>query len=155
MAALVERSKREIPHFYLQRDVNVESADRRRKKWNVEHPELKATWNEIFVRAAAQALGDVPRMNTSFASGRFQEHEECDVLVVAGEEGRPRTPAHRASGKKNAPRGPATVGTHSFRLGAATPRAGRRSSVVLVKNRFWPCGTRPRPVRRPIENSAD
>ena len=87
MAAMVERSKREIPHFYLQRDVNVESADRRRKKWNVEHPELKATWNEIFVRAAAQALGDVTRLNTSFASGRFQEHEECDVLVVAAEEG--------------------------------------------------------------------
>ncbi len=88
MAAMVEQSKREIPHFYLQRDVNVESADRGRKKWNVEHPELKATWNEIFVRAAARALGDLPRLNTSFASGRFQEHEECDVLVVSGEEGR-------------------------------------------------------------------
>lgn len=88
MAALVEKSKREIPHFYLRRDVNVEPADSRRKKWNVEHPELKATWNEVFVLAASRALKDVPRLNTSFEDGRLQEHEECHVLVVAAEEGR-------------------------------------------------------------------
>ncbi len=82
MAALVTRSMQTIPHFYLSADVEVSAAELWREKWNALHPELRATLNDVFVRAASQALGDTPRMNVSYSEGKYEAKSEADLLLV-------------------------------------------------------------------------
>jgi pyruvate dehydrogenase E2 component (dihydrolipoamide acetyltransferase) len=83
MAALVTRSMQTIPHFYMTRDMDVAAAECWRENWNAAHPELAATFNDIFVRAASKALRDTPRMNVSFQDGRFEPRSGAGVLMVA------------------------------------------------------------------------
>jgi pyruvate dehydrogenase E2 component (dihydrolipoamide acetyltransferase) len=88
MAALVTRSKQTIPHFYLTADVDVSAAERWREQWNAAHPDLSATVNDVFVRAAAKALEEVPSLNVSYRDGRYEQNPAADVvLIVAFESG--------------------------------------------------------------------
>lgn len=82
MATLVTRSLRTIPHFYLTADVDMSAAESWREQWNAAHPELPATLNDIFVRAASQALRDVPGLNVSYHEGRYEPRTAADVLLV-------------------------------------------------------------------------
>ncbi len=83
MAATVVSSKRDIPHFYASRDVNVTTAAGWRTNWNERHPDLHASFNDVFVRTAARALRDVPRMNVSLRGGIYETRTVADVLLVA------------------------------------------------------------------------
>lgn len=88
MAVLVTRSTQIIPHFYLTADVGVSAAERWREQWNAAHPGLPATFNDVFVRAASNALRDVPQLNVSYQEGRYESRSTADVLlVVAVEQG--------------------------------------------------------------------
>ncbi len=99
MAALTAESKRTIPHFYATRDVDVAAAAAWRDEWNAAHPELKASFNEIFARAAAQALADVPQVNTAYHNGSYESRREADILVVvAGQAGLSLVPLAAADG---------------------------------------------------------
>lgn len=82
MAALVTKSMQTIPHFYVSADVDVSAAESWRKKWNASHPELRATLNDVFARAASQALRDIPRLNVSYHDGQYEQKTESDILLV-------------------------------------------------------------------------
>jgi pyruvate dehydrogenase E2 component (dihydrolipoamide acetyltransferase) len=62
MASMVAASKRDIPHFYATVDVDTSAAERWRADWNSSRPGLHASINDIFVRCAARALVDTPRL---------------------------------------------------------------------------------------------
>jgi pyruvate dehydrogenase E2 component (dihydrolipoamide acetyltransferase) len=83
MAALVGLSKQTIPHFYLSADVDVAAAEQWRENWNADHPDLSASLNDLFVRAAARALRDVPGLNVAYREGKFETKARADVLLVA------------------------------------------------------------------------
>ena len=88
MAAITVESKKHIPHFYLTRELDVESAAQWRAEWNQKHPEAKATFNDLFVLAAAKALRDIPRVNMVVRDGNYEQRNTADiVLVVAEDEG--------------------------------------------------------------------
>jgi pyruvate dehydrogenase E2 component (dihydrolipoamide acetyltransferase) len=82
MAALTSKSKQTIPHFYVTSDVDVSSAEQWRVQWNAAHPDLPATANDVFVRAASNALRDVPSMNLAFENGRYEQRLAADVLLI-------------------------------------------------------------------------
>jgi pyruvate dehydrogenase E2 component (dihydrolipoamide acetyltransferase) len=86
MAATVANSKRDIPHFYATRDLEVTSAARWRDRWNEAHAGVHASFNDVFVRCAALALGDVPRLNVAYKDGAFAERAAADVLLVVARE---------------------------------------------------------------------
>jgi pyruvate dehydrogenase E2 component (dihydrolipoamide acetyltransferase) len=86
MAATAVASKRDIPHFYATLDVSMTRATEWRTQWNKAHPSLHATWNDLFVRSAAQSLRDVPRMNVSYRDGAYQQRSVADVLLVIARE---------------------------------------------------------------------
>jgi pyruvate dehydrogenase E2 component (dihydrolipoamide acetyltransferase) len=86
MAAATLASKRDIPHFYVTRDVWLKHADQWRKTWNRFSSNPHASWNDIFVRCAAQALkaGDgLIAAGTEAAMGR---QGGKDILVISGNE---------------------------------------------------------------------
>jgi pyruvate dehydrogenase E2 component (dihydrolipoamide acetyltransferase) len=86
MAALTSKSKQTIPHFYVTVDVDASAATQWREKWNESHPDLPATVNDIFVRAAAKALRAVPRLNVSYGDGQLKPHSAADILLVVAVE---------------------------------------------------------------------
>lgn len=86
MAATTANSKRDIPHFYATRDLEVASAARWRDRWNETQNGAHASFNDVFVRCAAKALGDVPRLNLAYKDGAFEQRSAADVLLVVARE---------------------------------------------------------------------
>ncbi len=86
MAATVVASKRDIPHFYATTDVSMSHAAAWRTAWNEKHPELHATYNDLFVLCAARSLRDNPRLNVSYSNGSYQQHDAADVALVVAHE---------------------------------------------------------------------
>ena len=82
MAAITTRSTAIIPHFHVTVDVEASSAIQWRSGWNAAHPELHASLNDVFVRAASLALTDVPRLNVRYLEGKLEERPAPDVLLV-------------------------------------------------------------------------
>jgi pyruvate dehydrogenase E2 component (dihydrolipoamide acetyltransferase) len=82
MAAMTAKSVADIPHFYLTVDVNVSGLLNWRSHWNHTHPDLRASVNDIFVRAAALALKDVPHLNVRYSEGKVERQTRSDVLLV-------------------------------------------------------------------------
>jgi pyruvate dehydrogenase E2 component (dihydrolipoamide acetyltransferase) len=82
-------SKREIPHFYV--TVEVDMQDAVRLKASLEATELfeeTVTYNDIIVKACALALGRYPRMNASYADEGIVIHPNINIgVAVAVEDG--------------------------------------------------------------------
>ncbi len=82
MAAITTKSIQSIPHFHVTVDANVSALLAWRIRWNEDHPELRLSLNDIFVRAAALALRDVPALNVHYSNGAFEQRTDADVLLV-------------------------------------------------------------------------
>lgn len=72
IATAVSRSKREIPHYYLEHDVDVHAT----LAWLAEHNAARAITERVLpaallVRATVQALARFPDFNGTFADGAF------------------------------------------------------------------------------------
>ncbi len=82
-------SKREIPHFYVTVEVDME--DVVRLKASLEATEVfeeTVTYNDIIVKACALALGRYPRMNASYVDEGIVIHPNINIgVAVAVEDG--------------------------------------------------------------------
>ena len=82
MAAITTRSVQSIPHFDVTVDADASALLAWRSRWNEDHPELRLSLNDIFVRAAALALRDVPELNVHYANGVVEQRTAADLLLV-------------------------------------------------------------------------
>ncbi len=82
-------SKREIPHFYVTVEVDMDEAVR--LKGSLEATELfeqDITYNDIIVKACALALGRYPRINASYEDDGITIHPNINIgVAVAVEDG--------------------------------------------------------------------
>jgi len=80
-------SKTTVPHFYLTIEVDMSNAIAFRKKINAENGS-KVAYNDIIIKACADAYSDVPRMNAAWAEDHVEVFEQVDIaLAVAIEDG--------------------------------------------------------------------
>ena len=86
MDALTTKSKQTIPHFYVSVDVDMAAAELWWENWNAAHPNLTASVNDVLVRAAAEALMDVPRLNVACREGKAEPRATADILLVVAVE---------------------------------------------------------------------
>jgi pyruvate dehydrogenase E2 component (dihydrolipoamide acetyltransferase) len=83
MAEITLRSAQTIPHFYVTSDMDLSVALEWREKWNAQYPDLRASINALFVRAASKALFESPQFNTVFNDGKFERKNPTgDTLIV-------------------------------------------------------------------------
>jgi pyruvate dehydrogenase E2 component (dihydrolipoamide acetyltransferase) len=81
-------SKTTVPHFYLTVDVDMDKAVAIRQELNGAQSEIKISFTDLIVKAAAMTLQKHPRVNGSFANDRFLLHGRVDIgLAVALEDG--------------------------------------------------------------------
>ncbi len=88
IATRMTQSKTTVPHFYLTMDIDMERMVALRTELNAAQEEIKISYNDLIVKAAAAALVKHPRVNGSFAGDRFLFHSQVDIgLAVALEDG--------------------------------------------------------------------
>jgi pyruvate dehydrogenase E2 component (dihydrolipoamide acetyltransferase) len=75
-------SRSTIPDFTLTADVDLTRALELLRELNDLGPDARVSVNDLFVRAAALALREHPRLNSSFAGDAVVEHERIDVGVA-------------------------------------------------------------------------
>ncbi len=89
IAQRMAQSKREIPHFYVTVEVDMEEAVKLKKSLEVtELFEENITYNDIIIKATALALGRYTRMNASFQEDGVVIYPNINIgMAVAVEDG--------------------------------------------------------------------
>ena len=99
-AERLQAAKQTIPHFYLSADCGMDAALRLRARLNEREPDLGLTLTDVVVRAAAQALREVPAANSSWADGAVRLYDAVDIAVAVDTPGGLVTPIIRAADRK-------------------------------------------------------
>lgn len=83
IGALMARSKREIPHYYLQIDVDMSGALHWLSEHNLERaPQARVLPAAMLLAAVARAARDLPQMNGFWIDGSFQAAEAVHLGVA-------------------------------------------------------------------------
>ncbi len=90
VARRMSESKSQVPHFYLQCEIDMGKALALREELNAELADegVKLTVNDLIVRACALALRDHPQFHRSWVDGKLYQHGAAHVgVAVALDEG--------------------------------------------------------------------
>jgi pyruvate dehydrogenase E2 component (dihydrolipoamide acetyltransferase) len=103
IAARLTEAKQTIPHFYLRRDVQLDTLMAFREQLNksLEGRGVKLSVNDFIIKACALALQKVPDCNAVWAGDRVLKMKPSDVAVAVAIEGGLFTPVLRDADKKS------------------------------------------------------
>lgn len=83
IASAMSRSKREIPHYYLAHAVDLEPALGWLENYNAARPITERVLiNALLLKAAVNALIDVPELNGHWSDGRAVKQERVNLAVA-------------------------------------------------------------------------
>ena len=100
IAQRLQEAKREVPHFYLTVDCEVDALMETRAQLNQRSDDYTLSVNDFVIRAAALALRKVPAANASWVDGALRQYASADVSVaVAIEDGLVTPIVRNADGK--------------------------------------------------------
>jgi pyruvate dehydrogenase E2 component (dihydrolipoamide acetyltransferase) len=82
-------SKTTAPHFYLTTEIAMERAINMRQSLNeLAADEAKISFNDMILKAVANALRQFPQMNVSYADGKIRTHQRVHLgMAVAVDDG--------------------------------------------------------------------
>ena len=104
IAQRLSASKREIPHYYLTIDCNLDALLELREKLNGRAPSgdksYKLSVNDFIVRAVALALRAYPEANSSWTDEAIRLYQTVDVCVAVAAPNGLITPVVRDAGNK-------------------------------------------------------
>jgi len=94
IADRLTEAKQTIPHFYLRRDIQLDSLLKLRSEMNtgLEARGVKLSVNDFIIKACAMALQSVPAANAVWAGDRVLQMEASDISVAVAIEGGLFTP---------------------------------------------------------------
>jgi pyruvate dehydrogenase E2 component (dihydrolipoamide acetyltransferase) len=103
IAARLTEAKQTIPHFYLRRDVQLDTLMAFRAALNkqLEGRGVKLSINDFIIKACANALQTVPDANAVWAGDRILKLKPSDVAVAVAIEGGLFTPVLRDAHQKS------------------------------------------------------
>ncbi|MGD9933270.1 MAG: 2-oxo acid dehydrogenase subunit E2 [Dehalococcoidia bacterium] len=95
IGALMARSKREIPHYYLQQTIDISGALAWLQRENAARPIAdRVLLPALLLRAVAAAVADVPEMNGTYEDDEFREADAVNLgVAIALRDGGLVTPA--------------------------------------------------------------
>ncbi|AML52404.1 pyruvate dehydrogenase complex dihydrolipoamide acetyltransferase [Falsihalocynthiibacter arcticus] len=103
IAARLTEAKQTVPHFYLRRDIKLDSLLKFRGTLNkqLEARGVKLSVNDFIIKAVALALQQVPEANAVWAGDRVLQMKSSDVAVAVAIEGGLFTPVLQDSQMKS------------------------------------------------------
>ena len=100
IAARLQESKQQAPHFYLTVDCEIDTLLENRKALNAQAgDDVKISVNDLIVRAAAMAQKAVPQVNGYFETDGCRYFEDVDISMAVAIEGGLITPVVRSADK--------------------------------------------------------
>ena len=90
IARVTQRSKQEVPHYYLSTDINMDKALEIRAQINSKLAEqnIKISINDLIIKAVIDTLKKFPVFNSRYENGTTNTNEEINVsIAIALEEG--------------------------------------------------------------------
>lgn len=100
IAARLQESKQQAPHFYLTVDCEIDTLLENRKALNAQAgDDVKISVNDLIVRAAAMAKKAVPQVNGYFETDGCRYFEDVDISMAVAIEGGLITPVVRSADK--------------------------------------------------------
>ena len=101
IAARLQQSKQEAPHFYLTVDCEIDVLLAARKSMNELAPDgVKISVNDLVIRAAAMALMKVPEANASWEGDNTRLFSHADISMAVAIDGGLITPVIWAAEQK-------------------------------------------------------
>ncbi len=84
IARRLTEAKREVPHYYLTVDINLDPLLALRKQLNgaLEADGIKLSVNDLLIKALAKALIRVPQCNVGFAGTELRKYSRADISVA-------------------------------------------------------------------------
>ena len=103
IAKRMTESFRDVPHFPLSVDVEIDALLAARSKVNgiLQAQGIKVSVNDFVIKASAQALKKVPEANASYSPEGLAMHHHADVAMAVAIEGGLITPIVRAAETKS------------------------------------------------------
>jgi pyruvate dehydrogenase E2 component (dihydrolipoamide acetyltransferase) len=87
IAKRLGESKFSAPHFYLTVEIGMDTAMETRRRINA-MSEVKISFNDLVIKAAAAALGHHPAINSSWLGDRIRRNKDINIgVAVAVEDG--------------------------------------------------------------------
>ena len=100
IAARLQESKQQAPHFYLTVDCELDTLLANRKALNAQAGEdVKISVNDLIIRAAAMAQKTVPQVNGYFEADGCRYFEDVDISMAVAIDGGLITPVVRNADK--------------------------------------------------------
>ena len=100
IAARLQESKQQAPHFYLTVDCELDTLLENRKALNAQAgDDVKISVNDLIIRAAAMAQKAVPQVNGYFEDEGCRYFEDVDISMAVAIEGGLITPVVRNADK--------------------------------------------------------
>jgi len=85
MAARMVQSKLQVPHYYLNVDIEVSALLEVREQLNgVLGEDEQLSLNDLLIKAAALAMKTTPEVNSSWMESFVRVYDRCDVNLVVG-----------------------------------------------------------------------
>jgi pyruvate dehydrogenase E2 component (dihydrolipoamide acetyltransferase) len=101
IAKRLTESARDVPHFPLNVECEIDALLAMRKELNTQVPEgVKISVNDMLIRASALALKQVPEANASYTPDGIAYHNHADVAVAVAIDGGLITPIIREAENK-------------------------------------------------------
>jgi len=103
IASRLTQSKQTIPHYYLRREVELDSLLKLRSEVNsfLAKKGKKVSINDFIILAVAKALELIPQANTVWAAGNVLQLKSCDVAVAVSIDDGLITPVIKDANKKS------------------------------------------------------
>ncbi|MDP2194212.1 MAG: 2-oxo acid dehydrogenase subunit E2, partial [Alphaproteobacteria bacterium] len=92
VAQRLSDSKRNIPHFYVTMDFELDALLALRAQINASLTDAKISVNDMLIKACAQALKDTPDANVTWHDTFIRYHKTVDISVAVAIEGGLITP---------------------------------------------------------------
>jgi pyruvate dehydrogenase E2 component (dihydrolipoamide acetyltransferase) len=95
-------SKTTAPHFYVSSEVDMAQASALRQSLNeLASEDHKISFNDMIVKATANALRQFPRLNVAYADGKIRQHRHVHLSMAVALDGGLITPVIRDCDRKS------------------------------------------------------
>jgi pyruvate dehydrogenase E2 component (dihydrolipoamide acetyltransferase) len=105
IARRLQESKQQIPHFYTEMEVDMDPCAKLREELNARLGKLplpvKLSFNDFVLKAAAEAMRQVPAVNASLEGDNIHQHANVDLAFGVAISGGLITPIIRNAQDKN------------------------------------------------------
>jgi len=101
IGARMSEAKRAIPHFRLKAEIEVDELLAQRNELHQSRAGSTLSLNDLFIKACAQALMDVPEVNVQWADDELHQFASADISIVTAVEGGLTTPIVRKAESKS------------------------------------------------------